>query len=158
MLESLKRRAMKCSFCGKSADEVQKLIAGRKVYICDACVETCNKILDALPVAFAGWGSMSDTQLLDALEPSATTLEAVRAVLQQQVDELRARQVSWDAIGKALGHLAPSGVGALLLARLHRSVDQALLRRHQAAAASCAAVSLQHGRLETRANHARICA
>jgi hypothetical protein len=46
----------------------------------------------------------------------------VRAVLQQQVDELRARQVSWDAIGKALGHLAPSGVGALLLARFSQTI------------------------------------
>ncbi len=99
----LKRRPMKCSFCGKGADEVHKLIGGRKVYICGACVETCNKILDALPAAFAGWESMSDPQLLDALKPCAATVEAVRTVLQQQVDELRARQVSWEAIGKALG-------------------------------------------------------
>jgi hypothetical protein len=103
MLKSLKRRAMKCSFCGKGAEEVKKLIAGRNVYICDACVETCNRILDALPAAFAGWASMSDAQLLDALGPCAATVEAVRTVLQREVDELRARQVSWDAIGKALG-------------------------------------------------------
>jgi ATP-dependent protease Clp ATPase subunit len=103
MRKSLKRRAMKCSFCGKGADEVKKLIAGPNVYICDACVETCNRILDALPAAFAGWGSMSDAQLLDALAPCAATVEAVRTVLQHEVDELRARQVSWDAIGKALG-------------------------------------------------------
>lgn len=103
MLKGLKRRAMNCSFCGKGADEVQKLIAGRKVYICDACVETCNKILGALPAAFAGWESMNDAQLLAALKPCAATIEAVHTVLQQQVDELRVRQVSWDAIGKALG-------------------------------------------------------
>lgn len=94
---------MKCSFCGKRADQVNKLIAGHKVHICDACLETCNKILDALPIAFAGWQSMSDAQLLDALKPCAATAEAVRTVLQQQVDELRTPQVSWDAIGKALG-------------------------------------------------------
>lgn len=103
MRKGLKRRAMKCSFCGKGADEVKKLIAGRNVYICDACVATCNRILDALPAGFAGWASMSDAQLLEALGPSAATVEAVRTVLQQEVDELRARQVSWDAIGKALG-------------------------------------------------------
>jgi len=34
-----------CSFCGKSQDEVQKLIAGPAVYICDECVELCNEIL-----------------------------------------------------------------------------------------------------------------
>ncbi|GAB6034357.1 ATP-dependent Clp protease ATP-binding subunit ClpX [Galenea microaerophila] len=34
-----------CSFCGKSQDEVKKLIAGPSVYICDECVELCNDIL-----------------------------------------------------------------------------------------------------------------
>ncbi|NPA71935.1 MAG: ATP-dependent Clp protease ATP-binding subunit ClpX, partial [Gammaproteobacteria bacterium] len=34
-----------CSFCGKTQDEVRKLIAGPSVYICDECVELCNDIL-----------------------------------------------------------------------------------------------------------------
>ncbi len=34
-----------CSFCGKSQDEVTKLIAGPGVYICDECVELCNEIV-----------------------------------------------------------------------------------------------------------------
>ncbi len=34
-----------CSFCGKSQDEVRKLIAGPNIYICDECVELCNDIL-----------------------------------------------------------------------------------------------------------------
>jgi len=37
---------LKCSFCGKSQDQVKKLIAGPQVYICDECVELCNEILD----------------------------------------------------------------------------------------------------------------
>lgn len=37
---------LKCSFCGKSQDQVKKLIAGPEVYICDECVELCNQILD----------------------------------------------------------------------------------------------------------------
>ena len=37
---------LKCSFCGKSQDQVKKLIAGPEVYICDECVELCNEILD----------------------------------------------------------------------------------------------------------------
>ncbi|MGE5893645.1 MAG: ATP-dependent Clp protease ATP-binding subunit ClpX, partial [bacterium] len=36
---------LKCSFCGKSQDEVKKLIAGPTVYICDECVELCNEII-----------------------------------------------------------------------------------------------------------------
>ncbi len=34
-----------CSFCGKTQDEVNKLIAGPSVYICNECVELCNEIL-----------------------------------------------------------------------------------------------------------------
>ena len=37
---------LKCSFCGKSQDQVKKLIAGPEVYICDECVELCNEILE----------------------------------------------------------------------------------------------------------------
>jgi ATP-dependent Clp protease ATP-binding subunit ClpX len=37
---------LKCSFCGKSQDQVKKLIAGPDVYICDECVDLCNEILD----------------------------------------------------------------------------------------------------------------
>ena len=37
---------LKCSFCGKTQDQVKKLIAGPEVYICDECVELCNEILD----------------------------------------------------------------------------------------------------------------
>ena len=34
-----------CSFCGKSQDEVKKLVAGRGVYICDECIEVCISIV-----------------------------------------------------------------------------------------------------------------
>src|SRR6185369_1513649 len=36
---------LKCSFCGKSQNDVRKLIAGPTVYICDECVELCNDII-----------------------------------------------------------------------------------------------------------------
>ena len=35
----------RCSFCGKSQEEVKKLIAGPTVYICDECIELCNEIM-----------------------------------------------------------------------------------------------------------------
>lgn len=35
----------KCSFCGKSQDEVKRIIAGPGVYICDECVSVCSKII-----------------------------------------------------------------------------------------------------------------
>lgn len=37
---------LKCSFCGKSQEQVRKLIAGPGVYICDECIELCNEILE----------------------------------------------------------------------------------------------------------------
>jgi ATP-dependent Clp protease ATP-binding subunit ClpX len=36
---------LRCSFCGKSQDEVKKLIAGPTVYICDECIDLCNDII-----------------------------------------------------------------------------------------------------------------
>ena len=37
---------IKCSFCGKTQDEVNRLIAGPGVYICDECIEVCFEILE----------------------------------------------------------------------------------------------------------------
>ncbi|GED71069.1 ATP-dependent Clp protease ATP-binding subunit ClpX [Brevibacillus reuszeri] len=36
---------LKCSFCGKSQEQVRKLVAGPGVYICDECIELCNEIV-----------------------------------------------------------------------------------------------------------------
>jgi ATP-dependent Clp protease ATP-binding subunit ClpX len=36
---------LSCSFCGKSQDEVKKLVAGPSVYICNECIELCNEII-----------------------------------------------------------------------------------------------------------------
>ena len=40
-----KGETLYCSFCGKSQDEVKKLVAGRGVYICDECIEVCINIV-----------------------------------------------------------------------------------------------------------------
>jgi len=42
----MKRGKLYCSFCGKSQDQVRKLIAGPRVYICDECIQLCNEILE----------------------------------------------------------------------------------------------------------------
>jgi hypothetical protein len=93
-----------CSFCRKSEAAVEKLIGGPGVYICDACVELCNRILAGKPAPpFAGWDALSDGELLATLRPSAAAVDAVRDVMQQHVDLLRKRGVSWSQIGDALG-------------------------------------------------------
>ena len=38
-------KALACSFCGKDAAQVSKLVAGPKVYICDACVAEASRIM-----------------------------------------------------------------------------------------------------------------
>jgi hypothetical protein len=98
-----KRSALRCSFCGKTDRQVERLIAGPAVYICDGCVKTCNKILDGTPSPFIGWDAMSDEQLLTSLRPAAAAADSMRDVLQTQVDTLRKRGVSWAAIGESLG-------------------------------------------------------
>ncbi|MBI3621761.1 MAG: ATP-dependent Clp protease ATP-binding subunit ClpX [Nitrospirae bacterium] len=45
MAKTEKGEGLRCSFCGKARDEVQKLIAGPTVYICNECVELCNDII-----------------------------------------------------------------------------------------------------------------
>ena len=39
------KKQLKCSFCGKSQDQVKRLIAGPGVYICDECIELCSEII-----------------------------------------------------------------------------------------------------------------
>ena len=35
-----------CSFCGKTQDQVRKIVAGPDVYICDECIHLCNEIIE----------------------------------------------------------------------------------------------------------------
>jgi hypothetical protein len=101
-----------CSFCGKSQHQVHKLIAGPTVYICDECVAICNKCLD-LPIDtprpksevcdFQDLEAMPNERLLVWLKTQAAAYEHVGAGLQRTVDILREREVSWAAIGEALG-------------------------------------------------------
>ncbi|NMP38034.1 MAG: ATP-dependent Clp protease ATP-binding subunit ClpX [Clostridiales bacterium] len=44
--EDDREKSVRCSFCGKTQDQVEKLIAGPGVYICDECIELCNNIID----------------------------------------------------------------------------------------------------------------
>ena len=58
-----------CSFCGKSQDEVKKLIAGPSVYICDECIQLCNEIIDE---EYSQEGEDGDSQLLKPAEIKET--------------------------------------------------------------------------------------
>ena len=41
----LKERKPRCAFCGKSQDQVRRLVVGPNVYICDQCIELCREII-----------------------------------------------------------------------------------------------------------------
>lgn len=57
-----------CSFCGKTQEEVKKLIAGPAVYICDECIELCNDII------------AEETRMEDALGPDVKKLPKPREI------------------------------------------------------------------------------
>src|SRR5580704_16769945 len=74
---------LKCSFCGKSQDQVKKLIAGPGVYICDECVDLCNEILDEELFEGTPQSSQSETvlpQLVDIPKP-----QEIKSFLDQHI-------------------------------------------------------------------------
>jgi len=101
---------VRCSFCAKPAAEVEKVIAGPGVYICDECVDLCGEILgeerrrSMEPRAqLAAWDeSMTDDQILDLLPRIAAVGAQTEASLQRLVTILRERRVTWARIGAAL--------------------------------------------------------
>ncbi len=99
-----KKKLLHCSFCRKDSKTVVKLIAGPGVYICDACVELCNQILDDEPAPpFPGWDALTDGELLAALGPADEAVSKVSDTLHEHVASLRGRGVAWQRIGDALG-------------------------------------------------------
>jgi ATP-dependent Clp protease ATP-binding subunit ClpX len=98
---------MHCSFCVKSQDEVEKLIAGPGVYICDNCVRLCNEILTDVSKRpnpeIASWAAKTDDEILAGLPKIATVSAQTDASIQSLVDLLRGRGVAWARIGAALG-------------------------------------------------------
>jgi endopeptidase Clp ATP-binding regulatory subunit (clpX) len=129
---------LKCSFCGKSQDQVRKLIAGPGVYICDECIDLCNEILDEELVDGQGHGgrqaaepSRGRTPAKKSSKPAPTLAEvpkpqAIKSFLDRQVvgqDEAKKtlavavynhyKRLAWQGDGK--GEVAESAT------RLHKS-------------------------------------
>ena len=66
---------MKCSFCGKSQEQVKKLIAGPEVFICDECIDLCNEMMEE-----AGVTGFSGEELQELPKP-----REIREILDQYV-------------------------------------------------------------------------
>ena len=71
---------LKCSFCGKSQEQVRKLIAGPGVYICDECVDLCNEILDE--ELFEAGNNMPAPQAAPRREPAPDNVAASARVVE----------------------------------------------------------------------------
>ena len=71
---SEKKDALRCSFCGKSQEEVKKLIAGPHVYICDECVELCQEIM------MEEWNEEQKSKAKTLLKPTE-----IKAILDEHI-------------------------------------------------------------------------
>ena len=95
---------LECSFCGRSADEVDRLVAGPGVHICDGCVSLCQRAIDENPPpSVRTWDELSDDALLAEMVRIHASRRQVDDAVAQVVGRLRARRVTWARIGEALG-------------------------------------------------------
>jgi ATP-dependent Clp protease ATP-binding subunit ClpX len=103
-------RLYRCSFCGKAQTEVKTLVAGPGVFICDECVQLCQAIVDeraAAPAAREVLDSLlpdnaPTEKLLKTLAGYNGAFERIDAGMQDIVDILRDRGVSWATVGQTL--------------------------------------------------------
>ena len=73
-------RSIRCSFCGKHQDQVERIIAGPNVYICNECVQLCNEILGNESVLLE-----NKQQQISDIPDVIPTPKEIRAVLDQYI-------------------------------------------------------------------------
>lgn len=103
------KRVYRCSFCGKAQTEVKTLVSGPGVFICDECLELAQAIVDKKekratpdkPNPLLPDNAPTEA-LLKTLDGYNGAFERIDATMQDVVDILRERDVSWAAIGKVL--------------------------------------------------------
>ncbi|MFC9324057.1 ClpX C4-type zinc finger protein [Kitasatospora sp. NPDC057015] len=102
------QESTRCSFCGKHDAEVDKLVAGPGVHICNECVDLATSIVaeyrgKPVELQIPVRSDMTDQQMLDHLPRVVAVADQVEADLHAWVRELRRRGVTWTRIGTALG-------------------------------------------------------
>src|SRR5262245_4599532 len=105
-----RKRLYRCSFCGKAQTEVRTLVAGPGVFICDECVELCQAIVaknaatpapQEMPSSLLPDNAPTDN-LLKTLSGYNGAFASIDTGMQDIVDILREREVSWATIGETL--------------------------------------------------------
>lgn len=115
-----------CTFCGKSQDSVQRLIAGPDVYICDECVALCNEILtqDKMQEESEHGGMLPPTEIKKALDDYIVGQDEAKRILSVAVynhykrlhyQEMATNDVQLDKSNIVL--IGPSGCGKTLMAQ-----------------------------------------
>nr|WP_062338896.1 ClpX C4-type zinc finger protein [Herbidospora sakaeratensis] len=103
---------IRCSFCGKPDTEVERIVAGPGVYICDQCVGLAVTVIEqSAALAEEGdpkpklpmWSSLSDEEMLNHIPRVSAHIDATEADLVAWVRELRRRGTTWTKIGESLG-------------------------------------------------------
>lgn len=96
-----------CSFCLKADRDVDKLVAGPGVYICNECVDLCSQVIGDPPPMPPGMVSWEDDLDLDGVLASLPRMAAAGAQVEQNLRRfvLRARALgaTWATIGASLG-------------------------------------------------------
>jgi hypothetical protein len=96
-----------CTFCMKAPADVETMVAGAGVFICNECVALCVELIENKPVGpqkIRSWKQyLSDDDLLATLPRVAAVSRQAEGELAQAVAEARARGITWTRIGGALG-------------------------------------------------------
>ena len=119
---------IKCSFCGKSRDEVDRILAGPGVYICNECIQLCREILEEEP-------ALADTDAAEAPHELPKPVDIVKTLNDYVIGQdhakralavavynhykrIYAKETKTDAeLGKSnIVMLGPTGCGKTLLA------------------------------------------
>jgi len=98
---------IRCSFCRKSQEEVDKVVAGPGIFICDGCVALAAEVIAGAPAkheAVLPWEvEMPLDQVLAILGPVAAAGAQVEENLGVWVRKARATGATWAQVGAALG-------------------------------------------------------